>query len=421
MGIKRKFTELRAWAADNPACIKAAAAALASVIFAAALYQWDNGRTLETDGSGRPVLERGEAGEDQTMELRVQAGGMEEEIEVTVSGREYTEEELDAAFEDAQAGLQELILGENPGPDEVRTDLELITEVPGTDIGVSWEMDRYDVIDPQGNIIGEDLPEEGTAVNLTAVLTYGDRKQYCGFGVCVYPPEISGGEQLVRDIRKETERADGDTRSEAYMVLPDKAGGEALRWMPGEEKRALGIAVLGLGASCMIFVSDRQKKKEKEKNERRQMQLDYPQIVNKFNLYVRAGMTVRRAWALIVQDYARRNTGKPGRRAYEEMAAAMYRIRGGMPEGECYEDFGVRCREPSYRRFGMLLSQNLRKGSKGLTDILEREAADAFEDRKKLAKKLGEEAGTKLMIPLFMMLAIVFAIVTVPAFFSIQI
>ena len=69
----------------------------------------------------------------------------------------------------------------------------------------------------------------------------------------------------------------------------------------------------------------------------------------------------------------------------------------------------------------MLLSQNLRKGSKGLTDILEREAADAFEDRKKLAKKLGEEAGTKLMIPLFMMLAIVFAIVTVPAFFSIQI
>ena len=99
----------------------------------------------------------------------------------------------------------------------------------------------------------------------------------------------------------------------------------------------------------------------------------------------------------------------------------MYRIRGGMPEGECYEDFGVRCREPSYRRFGMLLSQNLRKGSKGLTDILEREAADAFEDRKKLAKKLGEEAGTKLMIPLFMMLAIVFAIVTVPAFFSIQI
>lgn len=68
-----------------------------------------------------------------------------------------------------------------------------------------------------------------------------------------------------------------------------------------------------------------------------------------------------------------------------------------------------------------MLSQNLRKGSRGITDILEREAEEAFEDRKNMAKKLGEEAGTKLMIPMFIMLAVVFVIVTVPAFFSIQI
>ena len=75
----------------------------------------------------------------------------------------------------------------------------------------------------------------------------------------------------------------------------------------------------------------------------------------------------------------------------------------------------------AYRKFGTLLSQNLRKGSKGLTDLLGREAEEAFEERKNLAKKLGEEAGTKLVIPLFLMLIIVFAIVIVPAFFSISI
>jgi len=69
----------------------------------------------------------------------------------------------------------------------------------------------------------------------------------------------------------------------------------------------------------------------------------------------------------------------------------------------------------------MMLSQNLRKGTKGLTELLAREGADAFEQRKNTAKKTGEEAGTKLMIPLFIMLIIVFAIVIVPAFFSIQI
>lgn len=91
------------------------------------------------------------------------------------------------------------------------------------------------------------------------------------------------------------------------------------------------------------------------------------------------------------------------------------------PESECYEAFGRRCESPVYRKFGMLLNQNLRKGTKGLTNLLQREAQEAFEERKNMAKKLGEEAGTKLMIPLFLMLAVVFVIVTVPAFLTIQI
>ena len=109
------------------------------------------------------------------------------------------------------------------------------------------------------------------------------------------------------------------------------------------------------------------------------------------------------------------------KKAYEEMVNVMYKISGGASEGECYEEYGIRCNLSEYRKFGMMLSQNLRKGTRGLTELLEREAEDAFEQRKNLAKKAGEEAGTKLMIPLFLMLIIVFAIVIVPAFFSIRI
>lgn len=105
----------------------------------------------------------------------------------------------------------------------------------------------------------------------------------------------------------------------------------------------------------------------------------------------------------------------------KEMVNVMYKISGGASEGECYEEYGIRCNLSEYRKFGMMLSQNLRKGTRGLTELLEREAEDAFEQRKNLAKKAGEEAGTKLMIPLFLMLIIVFAIVIVPAFFSIRI
>ena len=63
------------------------------------------------------------------------------------------------------------------------------------------------------------------------------------------------------------------------------------------------------------------------------------------------------------------------------------------------------------------LSMDMMKVLAGLTE----DFAKAFEERKNMAKKLGEEAGTKLMIPLFLMLAVVFVIVTVPAFLTIQI
>lgn len=406
---------------NNPVRVKAGILAAVSVVCFAVLYRMDNSRRLDTDAEGRAVIQRGESGVNKTQKLRVKSEDLETDIEIPISGKEYTDEELDTAFKNAGKYLQNRVLGENTDPDNIRKPLNLITEIPETGLGVSWEMDRYDVIDLQGNIIAGNLTEKGEKVLLKAILSYGDRKEQYEFRIMVFPPAVSSEKQLIEEIMKEAGKADETGKTDSYVVLPDQAAGRALQWKYGTEKRAYGILVLGTGAACMLLVSERQKKKEKEKRELRQMQMDYPRIINKFNLYVRAGMTVRRAWFLIVQDYERKNGGIKDRKAYEEMAVVMYRIRGGMPEGECYEEFGIRCREPAYRRFGMLLSQNLRKGPKGLTDILEREAAEAFEDRKKLAKKLGEEAGTKLMIPMFMMLIIVFAIVTVPAFFSIQI
>lgn len=41
--------------------------------------------------------------------------------------------------------------------------------------------------------------------------------------------------------------------------------------------------------------------------------------------------------------------------------------------------------------------------------------AEAFEQRKHQARRLGEEAGTKLLLPLFMMLSVVMVVIAVPA------
>jgi hypothetical protein len=62
-----------------------------------------------------------------------------------------------------------------------------------------------------------------------------------------------------------------------------------------------------------------------------------------------------------------------------------------------------------------LFVQQLQKGSLGLQDALHQEAERANEERKNQIKKQGEEAGTKLLFPMMLMLGMVMLLIMVPA------
>ena len=93
-------------------------------------------------------------------------------------------------------------------------------------------------------------------------------------------------------------------------------------------------------------------------------------------------------------------------------------MESGVTEVEAYEHFGQRCRLPQYRKCAALLVQNLKKGSAGLLAALQEEAEHSFEERKRNAREEGERAGTKLLFPMMMMLAVVMVLILVPACFS---
>lgn len=188
--------------------------------------------------------------------------------------------------------------------------------------------------------------------------------------------------------------------------------------MTYKTKRSLDFLVfpvLGIAAAALLPLNERQKEKEKEQLRQRQMMMDYPEIVSRLVVFSGAGLPVRKAWERIVSDYEK--TGER-RAAYEEMAAAHHMMLRGIPELRAYAEFGRRCRSLPYRKLAGLLEQNIRNGSEGLRAVLEAEMEAAFEQKKNLARKLGEEASTKLLLPLFMMLFIVMAMVSVPAFLS---
>lgn len=394
-----------------------AASAVSLLVFIA-----DNNRAPRKNKDGKSILERGSYGEGKRkIELEAVLGSEKEPLTVVVNERQYHEDKLPKVFDEAGKRLEKLVLGENKSLDEVRHNLKLVEKIPDTGVSVSWELGSYEVMNLMGELKSDKLQEEGTLVELKALLSADGHEAVHIFYAKVFPPLLNAGQKSVQALERQIQKKDANSKKDPYLMLPDSLNGKKVTWKYPGDTRAFGLFGLGIVAAGAIWGLEKQKKKQLREDRCRQLTADYPQLISRFTLFLGAGMTVRRAWFKMASDYERQKKEKGARAAFEEMVYAMHEIQGGISENESYERFGSRCGVACYRRFGAVLSQNLRKGSRGLTDLLKKEAADAFEERKNSARKLGEEAGTKLLGPMFMMLAVVLIIIVVPAFLSIQI
>lgn len=377
----------------------------------------------ETDGS----IQRntyGQGSRTEELEVSIAGGEVRFPAEIQVAEQQYSTEEIQELFQRVIRHMEKLILGENRSLDRVEKDMNLLSEVPGEPVMISWELDRYDVMNIRGEIQEDALKEEGTLVTLSAVLTYSENEEEQALYQCtanIFPRTLEEGEKSREQAAGEIRKREEESRAQREFQLPDTLLGKEVAYYQRMDCRGLVLIVMAVLIGILLYALEIQNKGKAREERKRQMLLDYPEIVNKMTLFLGAGMTAKRAWKKVVEDYERQKGSRGERYAYEEMKRTCYEMESGVTEPESYENFGRRCDVQVYVRFGALLSQNLRKGTKGLTQMLKLEAIQAFEERKARARRLGEEAGTKLLLPMFLMLAIVLVIVIVPAFLSVQI
>lgn len=161
--------------------------------------------------------------------LDVKVGDTKKKIrtDIEVSERRYTTEEIQELFGRIIRRMDRLILNENQTPDHVETDLNLITEIPGEPVTVSWELDRYDVMNVKGEIQEKNIAEKGTLVKLNAVLTYTENeKEQAAYQcvVCVYPKKLSGEEKIKKTVTENMKKADEKQREQETLILPERLG-----------------------------------------------------------------------------------------------------------------------------------------------------------------------------------------------------
>ena len=187
-----------------------------------------------------------------------------------------------------------------------------------------------------------------------------------------------------------------------------------------EENPIYGIFLLAGAGFLFVFFYQSNRMKDESKERHRQLEEDYPVLINKLVLYLGAGINLRKTFGQIVEEYVQDvESGMMKKRyLYEELIVMVNEINAGAGEQAAYEAFGHRMENISYMKLISLLVQNLQKGNDGLLNALKTEEANAFFLRIDHAKRLAEEAGTKLLFPMLLMLVIVMAIVMAPALFQ---
>lgn len=358
----------------------------------------------------------GESGRKEEFEVLIEGEEKEYNIPVYIESRCYSEQEAKEKMENVLLKLDEIVLGENESFDEVKTDLVLPKVMDDGMVSIQWTLTPYGVISEAGKIVKE-VGEEGEIVKIEAIVQCQDEKGMYTVFANIVPRDMTQEEEVIRKLEAAAQKQEEESRQKEIIDLPEEVDGKKVTWTKTKVSVASVICLFGLLLTLFFWMNEDQKVEKNAKNRENQMKMDYAVVVFKMRMLVGAGMTMRSAFFRIAEEYEQRGR-KDIRYVYEEIVYSCREMESGVSEEKAYEHFGQRCGQSRYLKLGRILAQHLRKGTEGLEEILGQEMQQAQEERMALARQMGEEAGTKLLLPMGMMLVVVLVILIVPAFMN---
>ncbi|SKA67476.1 Type II secretion system (T2SS), protein F [Eubacterium uniforme] len=336
-------------------------------------------------------------------------GDIKENINLLIGSKEYTKKEAYKLFDKRKGDCIKRMLNKNESLDKVNTSLNIEDVEYSDGMLAQWQV-QGEVINYDGSINIDVIDSNKVSSEMILTISYKDFSKD-------YKVDITVGnvKQSIQD--KVQNYIDEQDRTSDYVVLPEELDEEKIGFR--SKKNILWIFILGIGvlyAFAMFFLRDLDIK-DKLRDRHEEMVSDYPKILNKFALLLRAGLGNVKALERIILEYDARGEY---RYAYEEIKYMLYRIRLGEGEEKAYENYAKRCNEMCYSKFAGMLAENLRRGNLNLGDELSDELNKAWKERENVLRIKGERVGTKLVIPMILILIITLVMIVVPAFMSMK-
>lgn len=328
-----------------------------------------------------------------------------------VAPLEYTEEEFCLRTEELFVEIEDTMLGQNVSPEHISSDLTLPLEDDEGIFGIVWSSDHPEYITSTGRVYTEELGER-VPVILTAVIEYLDytaEREYVLVAEC---PTENAGNPRIDIVGKTLDSLERENRNKKTIRLPSEVSGVGISLIQKKNNTSARIFLLGILTSVVLTGISISRLKEAGKNRDNLLMKQYPAFVNKLWLLLGTGMTVKTGIKQIIAESKNKDI------LIRELEYAVNQIDSGFDETAAYEELGSRLGLTVYCRLMNHISQNIKMGTRDLLELMEEEVNTSLSERKEFARKKGEEASTKLLIPMIMLMVTVMVIIIFPAVIS---
>ncbi len=379
------------------------------------------GITAGTGDNGVKTVKRPAPGEVKEVELNAVEEGGEEPLPVhlKVDPKSYSTEDAQKILESVVERLPELIKGDNKDLEHVTGDLKLSSSLAEENVTAEWSSSDFETVSFDGQVFNTQMKEGETKnVELPVRLSLGDAWQETVVKVTVTAPDHTPEEKKLMEIHSALVEADREAALDDEITLPTVVNDRRLTFTAADNSISPWIFIpVGIALSVCMWYLEKKKKEKEERERNEELAADYAGIASRMSLLCGAGMTAYTAWEKITSDYeeGKKKDRRTKREAYERMSETFSQIGNGMSEPEAYTRFGEVCGIREYKKLGSYLSEYVRKGTGDLKKLLHAEAQESFMKRKAMVKVKAEEAGTRLLFPMVMMLGVVMAVVMLPA------
>ena len=353
---------------------------------------------------------------DALEKIQLELGEEVKTFFLTVGAQEYEEAQIEVLHQKAELYLNEVVLGENESLERVTKALVFPDSLPENGAKIYWSTDAPWLITSKGEVLNAQLKAEAVT-RITAEIQYGSECRYYHAQVTVYPAEYSGQEAILKQVSDELSLQEEATRTSRRFYLPETVQGYRVTRVTEESYGVSSFFVLLALVVPMLLYSGFYGSLDTKRKQRKELaESGYSEFVTKLSLLLVAGVSVRQAFTRLADEYEKNYGAKHV--LSMELKVTRQELDNGCSEVVAYEEFGRRLGVLAFRRMASLLTQNVSKGVQGMRMLLLQEAKEVMAQEKATIRQRGEQAGTKLLLPMMGLLLLVFAILLVPAFQS---